>query len=232
MTVLSVIQDVATKIGMEVPSAVMASTVREHVEIKALANEVATRIAAAHDWRKLAAQATYTGDGSTEDFDLPTDYDRMPKKAKVWSSSNQSPLSPVYDLDTWLGLDVQNVDLVFGSWIIYGGQMHIKTALSSGATAKHWYQSNLIIAPSGGGTNKTTFTADDDTFRLDERLLKLGLIWEWKFSKGRPYAEDMATFEEAKEKRINDDKGARILTVGAKRISGDVDMPFPGSVTP
>lgn len=231
MSILSVLQQAATKIGMEVPTAVMASTAREHVELKDVANEVATRIAKAHDWRKLALIATYTGDGTTEDFNLPTDYDRMPKDARVWSSSITSTLRPMPDLDTWLGLDVQNTEIIFGAWIIYGGQIHIKQALASAATAKHWYQSNLIVDPVAG-VDTTAFALDTDTFRLDERLLRLGIIWEWKAQKGRPYAEDMSTFEEAKEKLIAADKGAHKLVSGRRRFPYDADYPFPYVVTP
>ena len=39
--------------------------------------------------------------------------------------------------------------------------------------------------------------ADGDSFVLDERLLKLGMIWQWKANKGSPYAEDMATYGDA-----------------------------------
>lgn len=229
MSILTVLQDVAAKVGMEVPTAVMASTAREHAELKALANEVAARIAKAHEWRALAVLATYTGDGVAEDFSLPADFDRMPVEAKIWSSSLQNPLTRVESLDDWLGMIVQNVDVVFGAWIIYGGQMHIRKALGSGATARHWYQSNLIVQPNAGA-NKAAFAADDDTFRLSERLLKLGLIWEWKSSKGRPYAEDMATYEELKEKLIVADMGARIL--GRRGRVRGVDMALPVSVTP
>ena len=32
---------------------------------------------------------------------------------------------------------------------------------------------------------------------IDERLLKLGMIWQWKANKGSPYAEDMGTYSDA-----------------------------------
>lgn len=231
MTILTVVQDVCTVIGLSVPDAVMASTDREHVELRSLANEMAERIAKAAEWQLLNTIATYTGDGTIEDFDLPDDYDRMLKKAKVWSSSIENPLSAISDRDTWLGLDVQSVDLVFGAWIIYGGQMHIKTALGSGVTAKHWYQSNLTIKPATGD-NKTEFTADTDTFRLSERLLRLGMIWQWKANKGQQYAEDMATYEDLKGKLISDDKGSRKIIVGRQRGPRNLDYAYPMAVTP
>jgi hypothetical protein len=49
---------------------------------------------------------------------------------------------------------------------------------------------------SGGGYGDQ-FTNDGDVFRIDERLLKLGMIWQWKANKGSPYAEDMGTYSDA-----------------------------------
>jgi hypothetical protein len=231
MTILSVFEQVCPVIGLTVPDAVMASTDREHVELAALANEMASRIAKAHEWQLFNTIATYTGDGSTEDFELPSDYGRMLKKAQVWSSSLETPLSPISDRDRWLGLDIQSFDFVINAWILYGGQIHIKPALADAVTAKHWYQSNLIVAPEAGD-NKTAFTADADTFRLDERLLRLGIIWQWKANKGLAYAEDMATYEEAKEKLICDDKGSRSIRMGAVRLARGARVAYPLTITP
>lgn len=231
MTILSVIQAVAPVVGVAVPSAVVTSTDREHVELTALANEMAERISKAHEWQLFNTLATYTGDGSMEDFSLPADYDRMLTKAQLWSSSLETPLSAITDRDRWLGLDIQSFDFVVNAWIIYGGQMHIKPAMASGVTAKHWYQSNLIIAPVAGD-NKTEFTADTDVFRLPERLLKLGMIWQWKANKGLAYAEDMETYEVEKEKLIARDKGSRMVRVGSARMPKGVKTAYPQAITP
>lgn len=231
MTILSVIQDAAKFIGVQVPDAVFASTVREHVELASIAQEMAERIASGHDWQQFSRVATITGDGSTEAFDLPSDYDRMLVKASVWSSSLETALSPITSLDRWLELDVQSFDFVINAWTIYGGQMNIKPALATGVTAKYYYQSNLIVAPASG-SNKVAFTADDDTFRLDERLLKLGIIWRWKETKGQSYAEPMADYEELKERLVVRDRGSRMMRIGRVRMPADVTTAYPQAIEP
>lgn len=230
MTILSVCQSASKIIGLAVPDAVMASTAREMVELSNIAQEMADRIASGHDWQPLSRIATVTGDGSTEAFDLPSDYDRMLLKAKVWSSSLETALSHILDLDQWLALDVQSFDFVVNAWTIYGGQIHIKPALASGVTAKFFYQSNLVVSPNAG-ENKTTFTADTDTFRLDERLLTLGIIWRWKEAKGQDYAEPMADYEEAKERLVLRDRGSKMLRIGPVRMPSDVRIAYPVNVT-
>ena len=147
------------------------------------------------------------------------------------AASLETPLSPIPDIDRWLGLDVQSFDFVVNAWIIFGGQFHIKPALASGVTAKHYYQSNLIVAADDAST-KTSFTVDTDTFRLDERLLKLGIVARWREVKGLPYAEEMDRFEDFKSKLMSSDKGSRIIRVGRARRPRGTNEAYPQSITP
>lgn len=214
---------------MTVPSGVMSSTTREHVELAAVANDMADRIAKAHAWQKLKTLKTHTGDGTTEDFDLPTDYDWMPDTNSIWTSATSQPLMKVPNEDEWLAQVVRDFDPVPGNWIIYGGQIHIRSALGSGVTAKYFYQSNLYV-DKVSGANQSEFALDTDTFLLSERLLKLGVIYRWKQLKSQPYQEEMNDFEDLKEKLIARDKGATILPVGASRIAKGAVLSYPGNV--
>jgi len=229
MTILSVCQQVTPVIGLEVPTQVFGGTDREQIELQALANEMAQRIARAHDWELLTTLSTYTGDGVAETFALPSDYDRMPKKAQLWSSSLETPLTHITSTDRWLDLDVRSFDFVINAWIKIGGEIGIKPAMATGVTAKHYYQSNLIVEPVSG-PNQTEFLLDTDAFRLSERLLKLGMIWQWKANKGHPYAEDLANYEEFKEKEISDDKGSRILFIGPRRRPKGTRTAYPQAI--
>jgi len=229
MTILDTIKLVCPFIGLDVPLEVYSSTDRAMVELQGVANDVAEGIAAAYDWSLLTVLATNTGDGSTEDFTLPTDYFRMPKKAQVWSSSLEAPLSHISDLDRWLGLDVQSFDFVVNAWTIYGGQIHIKPALATGVTAKHWYQSILLVTDEASA-NQATFTADTDVFRLNDRLLMLGIVARWREQKGLPYAEDMDRFEDLKSKLMSADKGSRLIRIGQARMPKGVVQSYPQSV--
>lgn len=231
MTILSVIQDVAPVIGIAVPDAVFASTTREHVEIKSLANEMAVRIGKAHDWSLLRTLQTYTGDGSTEAFALPSDYLRMLKKANLWSSAYQTPLTHVLDTDRWLEMDIRAFDFVIGAWSMLGGNIEIKPTMATGVTAKFYYLTNKVVI-SNASEQKTTFTADTDSFRLNERLLTLGMIWQWKANKGQSYGEDMANYEAALEQAIGEDKGSKVIRVGRARMPSDASTAFPQSITP
>jgi hypothetical protein len=232
VTILTnVFQECATVIGMDVPNAVYSSTEREHIELGVVANTMAKRISRAYEWELLKTVATYTGDDSTTAFAFPTDFDRMPKKQKLYASDFATALTPVPDADRWLEIEVASVSSVTRRWIKIGGQILIKPAMATAVTAKHYYQSNLIVDPVSG-SNKVAFTLDTDTFRLNEELLKLGVIWQWKSNKGHAYAEDMASYEELLDHLITVDKGSRLLRVGAVRMPKDVTVAYPGTLGP
>jgi hypothetical protein len=74
---------------------------------------------------------------------------------------------------------------------------------------------------------------DADTTLLDERLIRLAIIWRFKQTKGLDYAEDMKTYEIERQKICGKDGGATALniagsmqfTLGANVQSGS----FPGN---
>lgn len=231
MTILTVIQDACVSgIALERPTAVYGSSVREHLELGAVANEMADMIVASHDWQKLQRLATITGDGSTTAFDLPSDYARMALETQLWSSVIEGPLLAVRDKDVWLQAVTRNYEFLTNAWTIYGDQIHFRPALDSGETVTYWYQSDLTVQPSSG-SNKTAFDADTDTFRLDERLLKLGIIWKWREMKGLPYAEDMATYERLLSKLMTADRGPAVLTSGSSNLSEMGRLAYPWSLS-
>jgi hypothetical protein len=86
----------------------------------------------------------------------------------------------------------------------------------------NYIDKNCVTLTSGGFGD--AFMADTDSFRLDERLLKLGMIWQWKALKGSPYAEDMATFMDALTRAEGADKPAPILI---DRLPSSVMTAYP-----
>ncbi len=229
MTILTTVEGVAAVIGIDVPTGVFSSTDREHVELQHLANEMAERIWKAHDWELLKTLETLTGDGSATTFSLPSDYGRQIKDAELWSSRIQTPLTHIVSADRWLELDVRSYQFVIGVWTKIGGQIGIKPAMTATETAKYYYISNLIVSPASG-SDKTAFTLDADSFRLNERVLKLGMIWQWRANKGLPYGEDMATYETALGEMISEDKGARMIHVGRPRMRRGIRLSYPQAI--
>lgn len=224
-TALSIVQDAATKLGIAQPTVLFGSTDRTAIELREALIEAADKILQAHDWQILRTLQTHIGDGTTTDFSLPPDYLKMPKDAKIWSSRDQRTLTHVTP-EEWLQMEIRNYDVATGTWTIYGGDFVYKPALAADEVTKFWYISNKVCAGKDS-TRKERFTADDDTFLLDDRVLELVLVWVFRSQKGLDYAEDMASAESALSRAIERDRGARILTQYSRgSISADIAYPI------
>lgn len=229
MNILQIVQAACRSpaIPIDSVSAVFGSAETESLEFAELANEVAKRIMRAHEWQDLKLKAVITGDGTTTSWNLPADYDRMLVDGHIWISDNQRAMHHVVSSDEWLRLEVQLAETITDAWTLWGGQIRTLDAIASGVTAQYFYISNSF-ALDAGSSPVGEFTNDTDTFRLDDQLLKLGIIWQWREMKGLPYAEDLQNYEMLLAKRNSADKGARVLHVGPARFSlGEADFAYP-----
>jgi hypothetical protein len=232
MTLLSVVKDVCAVVGVTVPTSVTLNIAanRTMQEMLALANEMAQRIAYdTRDWTQLRAQCVFTGDGVKTAFPLPANYKRMLLTSNVWrSTSTQQPMRFVPDSDEWLQRQIANTYDSSGEWILINGLMYIRPTLSTGATATFNYMDkNCVVLNSGGFGDR--FLDEADSFRLDERLLKLGMTWQWKANKGTSYAEDMGTYSDALAQAMGHDSPAPII-MGRRPISANVRTSYPWPV--
>lgn len=230
MAILDVVSRVCLVTGLDVPTQVFASTDREMLEMQRLANEIAERIQDSYNWQELLVMQTETGNGVTETFPLPADYAQMYKTSSMWSSRWTWALNHIPDVDTWLEYQVVPYTFVNGNWIIYGNQLHVLPIMASTETLKYWYVSSSKVLASNAST-KELFTADDDTFRLSEKLLELGMIWQWRANKGLPYAEDMQNYEKKLSQLMDDNGGSKPIISGhAQRFYRRGIWAFPATV--
>ena len=180
--------------------------------------------------------------GGTQAFNLPANYKRMLLTSNVWrSTSTQTPMRFIPDTEEWMRRRAANAsDNAWGEWTIMGGKIHVwpimhavKPAIPGPPlvpavpveTAYFSYlDKNCIDLASGGRGDQ--FMADTDSFTLDERVLKLAMIWQWKAQKGSPYAEDMGTYGDALTMAMGHDSPAPII-LGRQPISASARVAYP-----
>ena len=229
MSLITVVRDVCAVVGVAAPVSVIAAigSNRTMFEMLACANEMAQRIAYdTRDWTELRKYHTFlgatvidpAGDYYQNVYPLPADYKRMLLNTNLWrSTSTQRPMKFVDDPDDWLQRHLANDNDAPGSWTKFGGDIHLRPGLLPGETIQFVYlEKNCVALTSGGYGDR--FQADTDTFRLDERLLKLGMTYDWKMKKGSPYAEDMGTYQDAVNNVMGHDKPAPII-IGRRAMS-------------
>lgn len=229
MTVLSAIQSASSVLGIARPASVFGAADDDAVLLADTAQKAAEYIAERHEWQTLKRRNTYTGNGTTEGFDLPDDFSRLVKKMSIQSSRLELPLSHVPDDDEWLELVTEDYQIAVGAWRLLGGQMVFYPPLAALETATFYFVTTHIVVGADAVT-KAEFTADTDRFRLNERLLDLCIRWMWKEQRGLPYAEQMQTFEDALSKHVMWDRGSRLLPIGRAAVSGDVTVAYPRSI--
>jgi len=229
MTILSVTKDVCAAVGVTLPTSVFANLTgnRTMQEMLSLANEMAQRIAYdLRDWTTLKKTQVFTGDGVKSAFDLPANYKRMLLTANVWrSTSALQPMTFIPDTDEWIQRRALNRYSAWGEWTMIGGQMLIWPVMAAGVTATFAYADKNCVKLASGGAGDA-FMADGDSYILDERVLKLGMIWQWKAQKGTAYAEDMGTYGDALTTAMGHDSPGPII-IGHLPSSKAVNTAYP-----
>jgi hypothetical protein len=214
MSILTVVREVCAAIGVNPPTSLFSPVVqpRTQLELLALANEMAQRIAYdVREWRALKAIHTITGDGVLDRFPLPANFKRMLLTSQVYpASAPRQTLQFVPDADEWLTRRLSQLSFSWGEWTIIGQDMLFWPILAAGAQVSFVYLDKNCIELNAGGFG-SEFMNDADKFRIDERILRLGMIWQWKANKGSPYAEDMGTYSDALVNVAGADQPAPII---------------------
>lgn len=230
-SILDVLKSVATGIGLPVPDQVFGSTERVWVEMQSVVNRAAEMIRDEFEWQGIQKTAVLSGDGVATEFALPSDYARMPVMSGVWASIRPNwPADRVGTAAEWLELEARNLPSSYGQWSIFGKKFHYRPVLPSGETVRFIYLTNAIAIPSTGAP-KAKFSADDDTFALDDRLLELALIYTWKAAKGQAYDTALDDYETALIKAMDHDRGAKPVLDGNGERMMSVKLAFPYSVS-
>lgn len=212
MTVLSAAQSASMRLIKRRPQSLFSSNDATVQEMADLVNEVATYIIKKHDWQALTGIHTFTGDGATAAFPKPADYDRM-----VLASDMQDPAtwfwgySHITDVNEWIALtDPNSGDIAPGIWTLLEDQFQFFPIPPAAQQARFPYIKETY-ARSSTGQRKKAFTADTDTFVLDERLLTLGLVWMWNMQKGMDSGQEEVDFHTALSEEAARDKGSRVI---------------------
>lgn len=208
MTVLDCFKQASRRLLAQDQNSLFTGSDPFQIKMQAILSEAVLDIAQQHDWLALTKQCTLVSDGSTSDFSLPTDYDRMLVKSDIHSSIWSINYKAAADLDEWTQLQRFMPSTIPGYWIVYGGQMHLMPAPRADENPCFWYISSNLVKDANGAL-KTSFTTDSDAFVLDEQLLVLAMIWRWKQAEGLDYAEDMQNYEMRLSQIAGKDHGSR-----------------------
>lgn len=227
MSLLSIVQDAASQLGLRQPSLVVGSTDLTAQILFRFANQAGKELMRYHDWQALRIEALVTATASVvQTGALPSaDFDRLLYNPEVWNRTDNLRYAGPTPQRTWQQLQAGVTGGITGWWRILGNELNIYPAPTAGKVIAFEYVSKRW-ARSSGGTAQSKFMADTDTTVLDEDLLTLEMVWRFRQSRGfAQYAEDLATCEREKEKAASRDRGTgRIRPESTRDVDGP---PYP-----
>lgn len=199
MALLGMVQAVARRVGITVPTSVVGNADYQVAQLLELANEEGTELAARTAWPELIREKTFTitlaasqgAINGTVVTDSDFDY-IMPDT--FWNRTTSMPILGPVDSLNWQTLQAFPVTGPYQQWRLQGKNLYLDPVPTSADTAAFEYKSKFWCE-SSGGTGQSAWAADTDVGRLDEELMKLGLRWRWLKLKGLEYSEDFNTYE-------------------------------------
>lgn len=184
----------------------------------------------AYNWRFAPVDLVITGDGSTTLWPLASDFEHIQLGNALWSQKYPSiPLTgPMSEVEI-LALKALPVNPLRPVWRLRGSKLEIWPALAAGEIVNGVYYSTNPILANDGVTTRLRWAADTDIARFPETILRNGLVWRWKASKGRDYAEDFRTYALDRDLKAAHEQGGRI--VNTSRVSAMPDNAWAGVIT-
>jgi hypothetical protein len=196
MSLLQLIQGVCNSpgIGIPAPSAVVNSTDRAIKELLELAQQEGRELADRAAWQAITTEKTFTSVAAeTQTSAIPSDFNWMVPDTFFNRTKTRRFIGPLTP-QQWQTQKAQSVSTVTDYYRIRGNNILVIPTMAAGDTCAYEYVS-LNFCESSGGTDQSAWAADTDVGLLDEKLMKLGIIWRYKKGKGLDYAEDFQTYE-------------------------------------
>lgn len=231
MTILTALQSATIRLVGQRPSVFFGSTNQTEIELCDLINEVAADIVSAAEWQALTNIHTITGDGATDVFPLPDDYESQLQRSDLQDLPSWAwGYAHITDINDFLFQKARNFLPVPGGWIIYQDKFHFAPAPTGTATFP--YTSKNYAVDAASLQPKAQFDADTDTFVLPERLLTLGLVWKWREQKKLDFTGDQESYELALSQYATKDKGSRVYRSGRRAFTRNTRLAWPWQLGP
>lgn len=228
---LELVKDFCNETGLSEPLSVIGNTDEQTKQILSLANREGKELSGVAmpfgGWQRLHKEHTFLTVSGQAEYSLPSDLEYFANETFWDGSKRWELLGPI---------DAQEKQLLrYGvlasgprrKFYIRNDKMVIDpTPDVSDETIAYDYYSNSWVIDEDGSTEKTRFTHDTDTIKLDEDCFAMGLKWRFLRAKGLDYSQEFADYRDAVNVKIARDCGQRKLPIsggnmGARLLDSD-----------
>lgn len=197
MSLLTLIQGATRRIGINAPSYIVGNTDDEIIQLLNLANEEGEELADRYRWQNLIYEGSFTTVATASQGAItaaaPENYQYILNDT-IWNRDQQRPvLGPLAPRD-WQMMQASPVSGPYDQFRIVRNTIYFDPTPTAGQSCYFEYVTGNWCEDSSG-TGQSEWQADDDVGRLDEKIMRMGLIWRWKQVKGFAYAEDFNKYE-------------------------------------
>lgn len=240
-TLLTIMNDVIDELALPSITSVIGSTDDQVRQLLAYANQEGrftskASFGAKQGWQSLTSTFTVTMVTDTPSYQLPSDF-RAPVSSTFWDVAHKWRVLSYLSPQEW---DV----LVYGisptgprvRCRIYNNLLYVNPTPGAGDNGNtlvtEYYSSNWAM-DADGVTPKAKWTADTNTYRLDDDTMRLGIKWRWLRAKGMDYTEEKDQWFTQLMTAMADDSGTRDLPTNAvgreeAQLLSDSNIPDTG----
>ena len=221
MTVLSMIQDAADRIGLpQVSSVIGNSDLTVRTLLQGLIAEGKDLLLEDPPWSTLIREHTFSTQNNVEEYALPSDYQRMINNT-AWDRNQfwqiRGGLTPQQWQVIRSGL-YQTARLSSNFRIKQATDKKSKAFFldpvpTSVRTLVFEMQSNGLFYDNAGDPYTGRPAADTSETIFDEEMMTLGIIWRFKMARGFPYLGDREDYQQYRDRTIAQDRAPPTLTV-------------------
>lgn len=232
MTLLSLVQSAATKIGIPQPATVINNSDPQVETLLTFANEEGEELTRKGHWEELTLETTFVAVAQSEQTGaLPTDlvafingsfYNRSSRR-KVFG-----PISPQQwqrEQATVIASGIHDFFRVRDNEILMTPDPAVGDVMAFEYITENWVDTNA-----DGVGDSPVWVADTDTSLLEERLISLGIVWRFLQKSGLPWQAQHAIYSTEIEKAMGRQGGAPTLSLdgGGGIVLGPPNVPTVG----
>jgi hypothetical protein len=234
MSLLTVANDACDIIGIERQVAIAAGTGGDARQLYRLAKLELSELARRTSWQALIKEETFVSVANSHQVDaIPSDFLFIVNETLFNRTQDREVFGPVSPREWQMMSAKTSGSLVEEVFRIRGNTLLIHPTPVAGEDYAFEYVTRQLATMADLVTEKVTYIIDSDVAKLDEELVKLGVVWRWKNIKGLDYAEDFRTYEMQVANSIARDGGKRTISMDGRRPPGVPVVGIPaGNWTP
>lgn len=225
MSLLTLIQETCDLLALPRPLVVIGSPDLQVRQLLALAIVEADELFGSFNWQKLLRQKTFITVPQAEQLDaVPEDWDRFIPNSFFNRTTRRPVLGPVTP-QLWQNIQANpQINRVILAYRERDGAFLVTPNPPADQTIAYEYVTRNWAHNADETESYQVWQADTDSSWISEKLIKLGLRWRWKQTKGLPYAEEYDLYQQQKEQMQARDGGSTVLN-----LTGGGDWVYVGN---